>query len=323
MIGARIDARRGDMLGMQRNMMDLVSGMPSGSMDMMFGTGLPPFGFVPRPHMMMPHLAAMYGGGYYNPMMGSPVMGGMAIANSMSMAMMGATGFAATLGGLVGGIPIADGRTDGRLSVLRYTPMFAGMALTAGAFGGNPLMGGVFRGAALMQMNMGRVMGGMLMPGFNMMGASLDMVLHDPETRNTAHECGMKPPLSFEDVLFLLMIKYAKKKEKEILKKVNELTGKGTGGAAGRMATRASGIGAGLFGGIARFFGHGMADVENKNAMGPQNTAYDPMDPNKSDSTKQAMLQKMMNDLQKVYTLLTNVIKSMFDMQMSIVRNTR
>jgi hypothetical protein len=273
--------------------------------------------------MMMPHLRMMYGAGYAGGAMYNPIMGGMAIGRSMEMAMLGSAAFAGTLGGLVGGTPIADGRMDGRLTVLRYTPMFAGMALGAGAMMGNPLMGGVFRGAALMQMNQGNIMGRMLMPGFNMMGASMDMVLRDPETRNTAFEAGMKPPLSFEDVLFLLMMKYAKKKEKEILKKVNELTGKGTGGTAGRLATRASAGGAGFFGGIARMFGKEDVDVNYKNAAGPENTAYDPLDPNKSDATKQTMLQKMMNDLQKVYTLLSNVIKSMHDMSMASVRNTR
>ena len=48
------------------------------------------------------------------------------------------------------------------------------------------------------------------------------------------------------------------------------------------------------------------------------------MDPSKmSDTMKQQMLQKLMGDLQKLYEMLSNMIKSMHDMQMTPVRNLR
>ena len=42
-----------------------------------------------------------------------------------------------------------------------------------------------------------------------------------------------------------------------------------------------------------------------------------------SDTMKQQMLQKLMGDLQKLYEMLSNMIKSMHDMQMTPVRNLR
>ena len=68
-------------------------------------------------------------------------------------------------------------------------------------------------------------------------------------------------------------------------------------------------------------------NVNNVNTVNNVNNAatnkYDPFDPNQSDTTRSAMLQKMMNDLQKVYQLLTNMMKSMHDMGMAAVRNIR
>ena len=45
--------------------------------------------------------------------------------------------------------------------------------------------------------------------------------------------------------------------------------------------------------------------------------------PKMSDTMKQQMLQKLMGDLQKLYEMLSNMIKSMHDMQMTPVRNLR
>lgn len=52
-------------------------------------------------------------------------------------------------------------------------------------------------------------------------------------------------------------------------------------------------------------------------------SGYNPLDPQQSDMAKQAMLQKMVQDLQKMYQLLTNVQKSMHDMAMGAIRNIR
>ena len=47
-------------------------------------------------------------------------------------------------------------------------------------------------------------------------------------------------------------------------------------------------------------------------------------DPSKmSETAKQQALQKLMGDLQKLYEMLSNMIKSMHDMQMTPVRNLR
>ena len=42
-----------------------------------------------------------------------------------------------------------------------------------------------------------------------------------------------------------------------------------------------------------------------------------------SDTMKQQMLQKLMGDLQKLYEMLSNMIKSLHDMQMTPTRNLR
>jgi hypothetical protein len=42
-----------------------------------------------------------------------------------------------------------------------------------------------------------------------------------------------------------------------------------------------------------------------------------------SDTLKQMQMQKLMEDLKKMYEMLSNVMKSMNDMQMAAVRNLR
>ena len=42
-----------------------------------------------------------------------------------------------------------------------------------------------------------------------------------------------------------------------------------------------------------------------------------------SDTLKQMQMQKLMEDLKKMYEMLSNVMKSMSDMQMAAVRNLR
>lgn len=370
LIGATIDSARGDMVGYARNMMDLTSGMRTGDMDMMFGHGLPPAHFVPRPFMGMGGMGMM-GAGYAGlGAFGAVTPHSAMIGRSMQLALMNPA-FAMSMQGMLGGMCIPDGRMDGRVTCLRYNPMFMGMGLTNSLMMANPLIGGVFRGLANMELNMTRMMGGMLMPGFNMPGAEASMVVRDPWTANLANDCGIRPPLSFEDLLFLMMMKYTKRKEKEILGKMNQLTNKdkqgppmaGGMGAAGlgygsRFAGAMKGvgtIGGGLLGGLAgggafspisallgagagRFLGSivggagrmlggglGLGGGYHGGGMGPQGKGggYDPMDPNKSDTSEQAAMQKMMNDLKKVYELLSNTVKAMHDMQMASVRNTR
>ena len=52
---------------------------------------------------------------------------------------------------------------------------------------------------------------------------ALDMILRDNEAAQLAMGMGMRSPLSFEDVLCVLLMKYASKRERDILDKVNEI----------------------------------------------------------------------------------------------------
>ncbi len=329
-VGASVDNARGDRMGAYRNMMDLTSGMPSGAMDAMFGKGLPPSHFVQRPFVGMPHQRALYGGGYSQPMVSRQRMGYGAAGRSMELNLMTNPQFRMNMERRLGGQIIPDGRMDGKVTVQRYTSQFGGMNLNNQMMMANPMIGGVFRGLANMQMNMGRMMGGMLNPGFNMPGAPFEMVLRDPQTARLAHGMGMNPPLSFEDMLFLMMMKYAKKKEREILGKMNELSGKGkTGmmGGFGRFLGSACSLGGTVLGGLYGGFPLGtMVGGQLGSAVGGMigGRGSQPFGSEKSsDTLKQMQMQKLMEDLKKMYEMLSNVMKSMHNMQMAGVRNLR
>jgi len=335
-VGAKIDESRGDMAGYMRNMQNLTSGMSTAQMDSMFGTGLPPSQFVPRPYADIGYNRDMYGGGYSSPFASQERIGLGAVGRSMERALLTDQNFRMRMEQRMGGIIVPDGRMDGRVTVLRNAPMFAGQQLTNSLMMANPLLGGVFRGLSMMEGNMGRMMTGMCYPGFNMGGANVNMVLRDPETANLAQGMGMQPPLSFEDLLFLMMMKYATKKEKEILNKMNELSGKGGQGGMGGFGNflgSVASIGGSVLGGLYGGFPLGtMIGGQLGSAVGGMlggqggangaNGAFGNTS-QQSDTLKQMQMQKLMEDLKKMYEMLSNVMKSMSDMQMAAVRNLR
>ncbi|MBN2360886.1 MAG: hypothetical protein JXR83_15630 [Deltaproteobacteria bacterium] len=332
LVGARIDASRGDWAGYARNMDNLVSGMSTAQYDMMFGTGLPPSQFVPRPYANIGHYRNLYGGGYAQPYVSEARLGYGAVGRNMENCLLNNPDYRMRMERKLGGMIIPDGRADGRVTVLRYRPMFSGLPLTNALMMANPLMGGVFRGLSCMQANMSNMMNNMCYSGFNMPGANANMVLRDPETAHLAQGMGMQPPLSFEDLLFLMMMKYARKKEKEILNKMNELSGKGgqQGGGYGNFLGSACSIGGtvlgGLYGGfpLGTMIGGQLGSAVGGMVGGGQGTsgAFGNTS-QESDTLKQMQMQKLMEDLKKMYEMLSNVMKSMHDMQMAAVRNLR
>jgi hypothetical protein len=153
---------------------------------------------------------------------------------------------------------------------------------------------------------------------------------------------------SFEDILFLMLMKYAKKKEDDIMAKVKQLdqsskaaadkgnSGGGGGfwggllGAAGGIVGNmiAPGVGGAIGGALGQGVGGAIGGAGNTSSTagtGLEGTDLGgTMDPaNMSETMKQQAMQKLMGDLSKLYEMLSNMIKSMHDMQMTPVRALR
>jgi len=329
MIGAQIDMASGDMAGFARNMMDLTSGMSTGALDSLFGKGLVQPHFAPSPLSTFGKGQKLWGQKFFTPFgtqeisrhqLGPKGLFGKMIGRSMERALQNPA-FKARMEQLMGGRIVNDGRMDGRITVQRFTPSFPGVPLSK-AISTNPMLSGIYGSISRMQGNMNALMGQMVNQGANKSGGTAQAALTNGDMGKTATEMGMSPPMSFEDVLFLLMLKYAKNKEKQILDKSQELLRKSEKSQADGKKYD------GIAQGVEKQYGSTKTAQEKealtKAAAGKQGLeGYDPMNAKQSDATDQAVLQKMMNDLQKVYQLLTNVMKSMHDMQMAAVRNIR
>ncbi|MBN2359014.1 MAG: hypothetical protein JXR83_06145 [Deltaproteobacteria bacterium] len=362
MIGAQIDAARGDWAGYARNMMDLTSGMSSGQLDGLFGKGLPGSQFVPRPHEMLSGNRLKWGGLFHTPFgrfdvsreqLGGKGLFGKMVGTSMERAILTNPAFKARMERVLGGRIIPDGRPDGRITVLRYRPNFPQIPFT-NQIASNPMLSGMYGALARMENNIKNLLGG-LTGGASAAGSTAKaggssaisqttngVDLQDAETKELAQGMGMDTSaLSFEDVLFLMMMKYARKKEKEIISKMNELSGsKGSEGSRRRRGY--GGFIGGLLGGVGKLFGtfggllpppYGMIAkvggglmnmAGNAASGGSQGSSGAFGDANQtSDTLKQMQMQKLMEDLKKMYEMLSNVMKSMTDMQMAAVRNLR
>jgi hypothetical protein len=301
MIGAQIDAAKGDMAGYARNMMDLTSGLSTGQMDQMFGKGLLGPHFAPRPHAMMGKGRKLWGKQFHTPFgthdisrerLGGKGRFGRMVGRSMEKAIMTNPAFKARMERVLGGRIIPDGRADGKITVHRFRPNVQGIPFGA-QLAGNPMLSGIYGALSRIEGSVKKAVeqltgaqsakGGAEAGGTSGTDASNPYSAADDKgIQDMAKECGISQPMSFEDLLFLLMMKYAKKKEKEILDAANKITNK----------------------------------REDRGG-------YNAMDSKQSDTGDQAKLQKMMNDLQKVYQLLTNMIKSLHDMGMAATRNIR
>jgi len=370
MIGAQIDAARGDWQGYARNMMDLTSGMSSSQVDGLFGKGLPGSQFVPRPHEMLTKGRELWGKQFHTPFgttdisreqLGGKGVFGKMVGRSMERAILTNPAFKARMERILGGRIIPDGRADGKITVARFRPNFP-MIPFSNQIANNPMLSGMYGALSRMENNIKNLVNSMTggagqanqATGADKAGGSNALTnttngvdLKDPETQKLAQGMGMDmSALSFEDMLFLMMMKYASKKEKEILNKMNELSQssenkdggdggrRGYGGIISGIAGIAGGVLGGMVGGpIGSMIGSklgGMAGNAIGNAVdgnggggqGGQNGAFG--DTSKtSDTLKQMQMQKLMEDLKKMYEMLSNVMKSMNDMQMAAVRNLR
>ncbi|MFH1810011.1 MAG: hypothetical protein ABIJ09_14795 [Pseudomonadota bacterium] len=339
-IGAQLDAAKGDVAGYLRNFTDLTSGLDTSTLDQIFGKGLPQSNYVGNPNSAFAHARQAWGQTYAsfgntNGATADPL--GRSVANSLQLAMLQNPQFRGQLEGLLGGGIVMDGRMDMSITVQRYDPQYSQIAFTK-TVQSSTQMTGLYGSLARFEGNIAQAMGGLTDTNGNLM---------DGDTAKLAEGMGMKPPLAFEDVIFLMMMKYASKKEKEITSKMNELgTKDGNIGDDGQPM----GTFGGLVGGpeaqayynqaayqilsdpstsgtqkqqqmaqLQQAFGQpgggGTADANGTQPFGDTSKT--------SDTLKQMQMQKMMEDLKKMYEMLSNVMKTMHDMQMAAIRNLR
>jgi hypothetical protein len=339
-IGAHIDANAGDITGYLRNITDLTSGLETGQLDQIFGTGLAQSNFVGNPQSYFAHARATWGhtfASFSSVSIGDADPRGAAVAHSLQLAVAANPQFRGQLEQILGGGVVLDGRVDMSITVQRYDPQYSQIAYTK-TVQNNPQMSGLYGSLARFENSIANAMGGLTDSNGNLM---------DADTAKLAKGMGMEPPLAFEDVIFLMMMKYATKKEKEITSKMNELASK-----EGNIGDNGEPLGTfgGLVGGpeaqayynqaayqilsdpnttesekklqmaqLQQLFGQpgggGTADANGAQPFGDTSKT--------SDTLKQMQMQKMMEDLKKMYEMLSNVMKTMHDMQMAAIRNLR
>ena len=352
----QLAAARTDLSALRDQLERTTAALSAVQAQQLFGTGMPPFQYVPRP---MNHLSAALLDAGRLPLMarGFTPFAGITRAQPFGTGLMGRAlerairrdpFMRSQVERALGGVILPDGRNDGRLTVWR--PPFAQVgamlrnAMTAGALPamgmvgamaglGIPVAGGLAAGGIMASVlgGMQRLEGNILsLMGNNVDGARVSM-LADPEAYQHAEAAGIDlRGASFEDIIFLLLMKYTAKKEREIMGKIKQLNqGDSKGGVMGMLGGALSAVGplAGFIpvwgqaaGAAATVAGGVMQNMSNGggNSMDPFG------DPSKmSETAKQQALQKLMGDLTKLYEMLSNMIKSMHDMQMTPVRNLR
>jgi len=311
MIGAQIDAAKGDWQGYARNMQDLTSGLGTDQMDKFFGRGLPGSQFVGRPFDQIAKSKQLWGQTFHTPfgdvettrekLGGKGLFGGIR-GRALEAAAMANPAFKAALEAKLGGRIILDGRADGKVTVERFKPHFRNLPFN-NQIANNPMLSGIYGGLSRLEQQLKdmieKMTGGAQKSGGANQAGGADQAggaggangadFSSPEDKELAQGMGIDMNnMSFEDLLFMMMMKYAKKKEKEIIGKMNELS-QGQGQQTG-------------------------ADGKAKPYGDAEKT---------SDTLKQMQMQKLMEDLKKMYEMLSNVMKSMNDMQMAAVRNLR
>jgi hypothetical protein len=352
MIGAQIDAAKGDWAGYARNMQDLTSGLGTDQVDKMFGRGLPGSQFVPRPFDQIAKSKQLWSQTFHTPFgehqisrekLGKGLFGNIK-GRALEAAAMSNPAFKAALEAKLGGRIILDGRADGKITVERFRPHFGNLPFS-NQIANNPMLSGIYGGLARLEGQLKELMeqmgggGAQKSGGANAIqsggtGGTGGVDTNDKETQELAQGMGMDMAnLSFEDLLFLMMMKYARKKEKEILNKMNELSGKGGQGGLGGFGNFLGGVCqlggtvlGGLYGGfpLGTMIGGQLGSAVGGMFRGGAGGAGGPFGGQaESDTLKQMQMQKLMEDLKKMYEMLSNVMKSMSDMQMAAVRNLR
>ncbi|MEW5852666.1 MAG: hypothetical protein AB2A00_28030 [Myxococcota bacterium] len=209
---------------------------------------------------------------------------------------------------MLGGIIIPDGKKDGVLTVYKPGSPLVAQQLRNAIKSGEIANTGCC--AALARTPVRRSVGGGVVGGcMQRMAANVTSL-----AQNVREQGGLPQGMgnmSFEDMVTFLLMKYAEKKEKEILNKVQQLD---KGGAAPGATGSKGGAWASMGGTMQQQLGVGAAG-------GTQDFGGVKGDPSKmSDTMKQQLLQKLMSDLQKMYEMLSNMMKSMDAMEQTPIR---
>ncbi|MEW5849360.1 MAG: hypothetical protein AB2A00_11125, partial [Myxococcota bacterium] len=280
-LGAQIDEALGDIPGMFQNLTDMFTRGIQEDLGRLFGTALPPANAVPRPTEFLAD-ALERGVGRFSALGGvarAAPFGTGALGRSLEAAVKTDPLFKSALEGALGGVIVPDGRNDGKLTVYRPSTTNIGDALKdvlqKGLLAATGLAGAVagigvpFGAGGPLQSALARLAGNLAdfavngpnanqgaagassaggAGGAGDAGGSWSAAV-GPEGEEFAKGMGIDlAHASFEDVLFLLLMKYAKKKEDDIMKKVQELDKSmqsGEGGGAGGAGGAGSGGGAG------------------------------------------------------------------------------
>lgn len=340
-VSTQVSASGINAVGLLDQVSQLTNGLSASQMDNLFGAGLPDAHFIPRPGDSFRHGRKMWGHTFSqifaDPGLQRQKSGDRAsrrCGRKLERALLNNPQFKAQMEDFLGGRVIADGRVDMRVTVQRYQPKYANVSFSA-TVQSNTQMSGIYGSLAKMEQNITKMAGGLTDSNGRFM---------DADTQKMADGMGMKQPLAFEDVMFLMMMKYGRKKEKDLTGKMNELstksglasTGSTYGGNAGRPSLEvqyqqeASKVWMNpslnqaqklqalqTLGQQYQVAKAGGPAAQSKEAGVFGNTAE------QSDTLKQMQLQKMMEDLKKMYEMLSNIMKSMHNMQMTAIRNLK
>ncbi len=337
-VSTQVSASGVNAMGLLDAANQLTMGMSASQMDNLFGAGLPDAHFIPRPSLGFRRGRKMWGHTFArifaDPGLTRQKAGdriSRKVGRRMERALLNNPQFKAQMQDFLGGQVIADGRVDMRVTVQRYQPKYANVSFSA-SIQTNTQMSGIYGSLAKMEHNIAKMAGGLT--------DSKTGNLMDSDAQKLAKDMGMKQPLAFEDLMFLMMMKYGRKKEKDLMGKMNELSQKdGLKSKDGVVdKTKLNQIYQQKAMGI--MMDPSTTQAQKYNAMnqlgqqynvalkgGPEATT-DAAGPfgnpgEQSDTLKQMQLQKMMEDLKKMYEMLSNIMKSMHNMQMTAIRNLK
>ncbi|MFN8548542.1 MAG: hypothetical protein U0527_11435 [Candidatus Eisenbacteria bacterium] len=337
-IGAQIDVARGDVRGAMRNLIDLQSGMPTSALDAALGKGIGPQfakGHVHRHRPHGPHLSHQRRGNFYQSEVGKKAhigqrygfnwgpfkftgrITGQQYAGSFAKPVHLPNDKFLYQGRIYNDMnsiwrDMRDGKLDG-LATARFTlPSFNFMPFLPGLGGpdtqpgsGAPSAGGAPGGAG---------------------GAE------DPSTGDIMSGGG-----SLEDKLLLLMDKLAKFMDKQIEDQMKKIetemqkqkqggaagsSGGGAGGLLGTLGGIAGGVIGGPLGGMAGSFLGGM--IGGGAGGGSGSGGGDSSSTDKSNlQLMQAQLQQMIERRNQMFQTMTQMLKSLNDTSLSIIRNLK
>ncbi|MBN2359843.1 MAG: hypothetical protein JXR83_10345 [Deltaproteobacteria bacterium] len=339
LMGTRVGSAQTQLQIYMRTMGNVANFTPQ-QLDSFFGRNLAASQSVPAPYDVLAQNRQLYGSTYYSSWsFANATSQGTMFASSLQYAINSDPRMQQRLNAVAGGTVLADGRADGFVTVQRYTP-YTNVAPYTPAIASNSTSSGIYGSLAQLENNILNLAGSMVNGGAN----SPNWTLSNPSTQQLAAGMGMTPPFAFEDLLYLMMMQYGQNKEKDIIGKMNELSqnaGQGTQPTSGYYPNYAGtgqvgnapygGLVGGPVGGtyavspqaLTQYMGaQSAASSGATGATGSTSGAFGDTSTS-SDTLKQMQLQKLMEDLKKMYEMLSNVMKSMHDMQMTAIRNLK